>query len=97
MATYILLANFTDQGIRNIKDTVRRAEVFKELAQKSGTTVKDLYWALGPYDIVAIVDSADDTAVTALGLTLGKSGNVRTQTLRAFSPADMTKILDKVS
>jgi uncharacterized protein with GYD domain len=97
MATYILLANFTDQGIRNVKDTVRRAEVFKELAQKSGTTVKDLYWALGPYDIVAIVESADDMTVTSLGLTLGKSGNVRTQTLRAFSPADMTKILDKVA
>jgi uncharacterized protein with GYD domain len=97
MATYIMLANFTDQGIRNVKDSVKRAEVFKELAKGAGVTVKDLYWALGQYDIVAIADAPDEVTMTALGLTLGKSGNVRTQTLRAFSADDMTKILAKVS
>ena len=97
MATYIMLANFTDQGIRNVKDSVKRAETFKELAKGAGVTVKDLYWTLGQYDIVAIADAQDETTVTALGLTLAKAGNVRTQTLRAFSAADMTKILAKVS
>ena len=97
MATYIMLANFTDQGIRNVKDLVKRAEAFKELAKGAGVTVKDLYWALGQYDIVAIADAPDEVTMTALGLTLGKSGNVRTQTLRAFSADDMTKILAKVS
>jgi uncharacterized protein with GYD domain len=53
MATYIMLANFTDQGIRNIKDTVKRAEAFKELAKGAGVTVKELCWTLGQYDIVA--------------------------------------------
>lgn len=97
MATYIVLANFTDQGIRNVKDTTKRADAFKELAKANGATVKDIYWALGQYDIVAIIEAADDMAVTALGLTLGKSGNVRTQTLRAFSQADMGTILGNVT
>jgi uncharacterized protein with GYD domain len=97
MATYIMLANFTDQGIRNVKDTVKRAEAFRELAKGAGVTVKDLYWTLGQYDIIAIADAPDETTVTALGLTLGKSGNVRTQTLRCFSADDMKKILAKVS
>jgi uncharacterized protein with GYD domain len=97
MATYIVLANFTDQGIRNVKDTAKRADVFKELAKSLGATVKDVYWTLGQYDIAAVVEAPDDAIVTALGLTLGKSGNVRTQTLRAFSRTDMDAILGKVA
>ena len=97
MATYIMLAHFTDQGIRNIKDMTKRADAFKELAKSLGVTVKDLYWTLGQYDIAAIMDAPDDAVVTALGLSLGKSGNVRTQTLRAFSGSDMNAILGKVA
>jgi uncharacterized protein with GYD domain len=93
---YVVLANFTDQGVRNVKDSPKRAEAFKELAKSSGATVKDLYWTLGQYDIVATVDAPDDMAITALGLTLAKAGNVRTQTLRAFSQAEMGSILSKV-
>jgi uncharacterized protein with GYD domain len=97
MATYIVLANFTDQGVRNVKDTTKRADVFKELAKSLGATVKDLYWTLGQYDIAAVVDAPDDGIVTTLGLTLGKAGNVRTQTLRAFSRTEMDAILGKVA
>jgi uncharacterized protein with GYD domain len=96
MAMYVVLANFTDQGVRNVKDSIKRAEAFKDLAKSSGATVKDLYWTLGQYDIVATVDAPDDMAITALGLTLAKAGNVRTQTLRAFSQAEMGSILSKV-
>ena len=96
MGTYILLANFTDQGIRNVKDTTKRAAAFKDAARSAGVTVKDMYWTLGQYDIVVIFDAPDDTVVTALGLTLGKAGNVRTQTLRAFSQAEMDAILGRV-
>jgi uncharacterized protein with GYD domain len=96
VATYIMLASFTEQGIRNVKDTTKRADAFKELAKGSGANIKDIYWTLGQYDIVAIADAPDEMAMTALGLALGKSGNVRTQTLRAFSQADMTAILAKV-
>jgi uncharacterized protein with GYD domain len=96
MAMYVVLASFTDQGVRNVKDSTKRAEAFKELAKSSGATVKDLYWTLGQFDIVATVDAPDDMAITALGLTLAKAGNVRTQTLRAFSQAEMGSILSKV-
>ena len=97
MATYVMLANFTEQGIRNVKDSVKRAEAFKESAKAAGVTVKDLYWTLGAYDIVATAEAADEMAITALGLSLAKAGNVRTQTLRAFGSKEMTAILGKVS
>ena len=97
MPTYIVLASFTDQGIRNIKDSPKRADAFKDMAKKSGATVKELFWTLGQYDIVTIVEAPDDVSMTALGLSTGKLGNVRTQTLRAFSAADIKSILDKVT
>ena len=97
MATYIMLANFTDQGIHKVKDSPKRADDFKSAAKKAGASVKDVFWTLGRYDVVAIIDAPDDISMTALGLGLGKLGNVRTQTLRAFSAADMKNILGKVS
>ena len=96
MATYIVLANFTEHGIRSVKDATRRADAFRDLAKTFGISVKDIYWTLGRYDIVTTIEAPDDIAVTALGLSLGKSGNLRTETLRAFSQADMGAILDKV-
>ena len=97
MATFIVLGSFTDQGIRSVKDTTKRADAFRELAKSLGATVKDVYWTLGQYDVAAVVEAPDDAVVTALGLTLGKAGNVRTQTLRAFSRTDMDAILGKVA
>jgi len=91
-----MLANFTDQGIRNVKDTTKRAQAFKDLAKSAGVSVKDTYWTLGHYDVIAICEAPDDMVITALGLSLGKSNNVRTQTLRAFSQAEMDTILSKV-
>ena len=96
MATFIVLSSFTDQGIHEVKETIGRAEAFKEMAKKSGVAVKDLYWTLGQYDVVAIVDAPDIASITALGLTLGMAGNVRTQTMPAFSADDMAKVLAKV-
>jgi len=69
----------------------------KSWPREQASRVKDLYWALGQYDIVVIADAPDDMTMTTLGLTLGKSGNVRTQTLRAFSADEMSKILAKVA
>ena len=96
MATYIILANFTDQGIRNVRDSTKRAESLRDMAKKIGITVKETYWTLGQYDVAAIVEAPDEASVTALGLSLGALGNVRTQTLRAFSPEEMGRILSKV-
>jgi uncharacterized protein with GYD domain len=75
MPTYIMLANFTDQGIRNVKDSPKRADVFKNAAKKAGATVKEVFWTLGQYDVVAIVEAPDDVSMTALGLGTGKLGN----------------------
>jgi uncharacterized protein with GYD domain len=97
MTTYIVLSHFTEQGIRNVKDTLKRAEAFKEMAGKFGVSVKNLCWTLGQYDVVATIEGPDDQSVTAFGLALGAMGNVRTQTLRAFDAAEMKQILDKMS
>ncbi len=97
MATYIVLGNYTEQGIKNVADTIKRTESVKALAQKLGVTLKETYWTLGSYDIVAIFEAPDDAAITALGLSIGKLGNVRTQTLRALTAADMNGILGKVA
>ena len=97
MATYIMLASFTGQGIANVKETLKRSEAAKAAAKKAGATLKDLYWTLGQYDIVATFEAPDDETMTALGLIIGKAGNVRTQTLRAFSAAEMKGILGKSS
>ena len=97
MATYVVLGTFTEQGVRNAKDSPKRADAFKEMAKKCGVTVKDLYWAQGQYDVVTILEAPDDLSVTSLSLSVGALGNVRTQTLRLFSPADMKVIVDKMA
>ena len=97
MATYIVLGNFTEQGIKNVADTQKRADAVKAMAKKAGITMKEIYWTLGAHDIVAVFEADDDAAMTALGLSIGKQGNVRTQTLRAFSAAEMKGILGKVA
>lgn len=96
MATYISLWNFSDQGIRAVKDTTKRAGIMKEMAQKAGVTVKDIYWTLGTYDGVVLFEAPNEEAVAALGLALGALGNVRTQTVRAFSLDEMNGVLGKL-
>jgi uncharacterized protein with GYD domain len=96
MATYIVLTSFTEQGIRNVKDTTKRADAVRELAKKMGVTVKDLYWTIGKYDVVVTFEAPNDETMTALSLAIGSQGNVRTQTLRAFSRDEMSGIIGKL-
>jgi uncharacterized protein with GYD domain len=96
MPTYVTLTNFTHQGIQNVKDTTKRADAFKSAAKKAGCTVKEIYWTQGQYDSVLIMDAPDDASATAAMMSLGKLGYVRTQTLRAFTAAELAPILDKV-
>lgn len=97
MATYIALSNFTDQGIRNVKDTTKRADAVKDAAKKFGANMTQIYWTLGHYDLVAIIEAPDDKSVTAFALAIGAAGNIRTQTLRAFSKEEMNGILGKMA
>lgn len=96
MTTYISLISFTDQGIRNVKQSPERAQAFRELAEKAGAHVKDIYWTLGSYDIVTILDVPNDETAMALLLTTGSLGNIRTQTLKGFSADEMKPILGKL-
>lgn len=92
MATFISLLNFTDQGIRNIKESPNRAEAAIALMSKLGATVKSMHWTAGAYDMVVISEGTDEAAMTAM-LTTAMMGNVRTQTLRAFNAGEMKKII----
>jgi len=96
MATYIWVGNFTEQGMRTIKDTTKRSEAVHDLAKKFGVTVKNMYWTVGQYDLVAIFEAPDVESFSALGLTVGMGGNLSGQTLRAFNKDEMNKILAKV-
>jgi uncharacterized protein with GYD domain len=97
MATFISLCTFTDQGVRNIKDTVQRADAVKEGARKFGCTLSHLFWTQGQYDLVSIVEAPDEASATAYALAISQGGNVRFQTLRAFSRDEMQGILAKLS
>lgn len=97
MPLYVTLANFTDQGIREVKGSVKRAEDFKKAAKHFDVTVKEVMWLQGPYDLMTIAEAPDEAAVAALALSLGKLGNVRGQTMRAFTSAEMNKIVEKIA
>ena len=96
MMNYVVLATFTDQGVKNAKDSPKRAEAFKQMAKTFGVTVKDIFWTQGRYDIVTVVEAPDELSAIALNLSLGALGNIRTESLRAFSSSDMMKIVAKM-
>ena len=95
MPTYVSLINWTDQGIKNYKDTTSRAEDFTKLAESLGGRVREVLWTVGEYDIVVVVDFPDDETGTAVLLQVGALGNVRTQTMRAFSSDEMATIIGR--
>jgi uncharacterized protein with GYD domain len=96
MATYIVLSSFTEQGVRNIKDTTKRADAMRDLAGKFGVTVREIYWTMGSHDVVVLFDAPDDAAMTALSMAVGALGNVRTETMRAFNRQEIGAVLAKL-
>jgi uncharacterized protein with GYD domain len=96
MVTYVVLAKFTDQGIRNAKESPKRAGAFKEMAKTFGVTVRDIVWTQGRYDVVTIIEAPDESSAMSLNLSLSALGNVRTETMRAFSAAEMMSIVGKM-
>jgi uncharacterized protein with GYD domain len=96
MATYVVLVNFTDQGVRYIRQTTERAKGLVNAAANLGIRIKDIYWTMGTYDAVFTADAPDDETITAFAGSMGALGNIRTQTMRAFSAEEMTKILAKL-
>ncbi len=96
MPTYVSLFNWTDQGIRNVRDTVQRYERTQELQDKHGVRLQGTYWTVGPYDIVAIAEAPDTESVTAFLLELASAGNLRTTTLRAYDREEMSGIIERM-
>ena len=96
MTTFISLINWTDKGVAGFKVTVARGEAAKRAAEAMGGSIKEIFWTVGPYDIVTIAEFPDDATGTAFLLALGSQGNIRTTTLHAFSAEEMTQIIAKV-
>jgi len=94
--TYVLLLSWTDQGIRNVKDTLNRAEAAAGVIDSMGGKMTQVYWTLGPYDVVAIVEAPDDETATAFAVATSSQGNIRTTTMRAFDRGEVEGILGKV-
>lgn len=93
MSAYIALVNFTEQGVQDVKQTVNRARAAKQAAQAAGGRFIGVWWTLGPYDLVAIIEAPDDETATRLILATAMQGNVRTLTMRAFSEDEMEHIV----
>lgn len=96
MARYVSLLQFTDQGIRSIKDTIKRSEVATAEAEKMGVKISEALWTMGAYDVVILMDAPDDETASALSIKLGSLGNVKSQTMRAFDRKEMESILTKI-
>jgi uncharacterized protein with GYD domain len=96
MPGYIVLINFTDQGIRTIKQLRERIQAGTAVAEKLGIKVKDAYLTMGAFDAVLVADSPNDETMTAWALDTGSVGNIRTQTLRAYTAEETSRILAKL-
>ena len=96
MPTYVTLMNWTDQGIRTAKETVQRRDQANALAEKHGASIEQVYWTVGPYDLVTIFEAPDDESATAMLLELGSAGNLRTTTLRAYGREEMSGIIQRL-
>jgi len=96
MPNYVILINWTDQGIKTIKDLPKRLSTSKAIVEKAGGKWQAIYFTFGQYDAVGIAEFPNDEALASAMLVLGSMGNVRTATLKAFSQADFVKIVQKL-
>ena len=96
MAVYVGLISFTDQGIRNVRDTVKRGDAAIAEAEKMGMKIVEEFWTMGVYDAVVVFEAPDDETMSAFMLKVGSLGNVKSHTLRAFRRSEMEGILAKI-
>ncbi|HEY6690679.1 MAG TPA: GYD domain-containing protein [Rubrobacter sp.] len=97
MPRYVVLVNWTEQGVSNVKETLQRTDSGGEIAEKHGLKLEQAYWTVGPYDMVSIFEAPDDEALSAHLLEIGSLGNVRTTTLRAYNEEEMSRILQRLA
>lgn len=96
MVTYIGLLSFTDKGIQNIKQTTQRAAAAKEIGQRMGVNMRDIWWTTGEYDVVCVLEAQDEASILAFELAVAGQGNVRSRSLRAFTAPELDKVLAKL-
>ncbi len=96
MATYVVLVNWTDQGIAGFKGTTERVDHEAEIRKRAGVELKEIYWTQGPYDLIAIIEAPDDESIAAAMLGVAAHGSSRTTTLRAFDRDEYERILAKL-
>jgi uncharacterized protein with GYD domain len=97
MPTFIITLNWTEQGIRNVKDVPKRVAAGRETAKKLGVEYKQIYLTSGQSDLLIIVESASGDNVAKLCMQIGAHGNVRTRTVRAWSEAEFQKLISELS
>ena len=93
MPTYIMLVNWTQKGIENVKESPNRLDAAKKAFQAAGAELKQFYLVMGQYDMVVVSEAPDDETVAKLALAIGSGGAVRTETLRAFTEDEYRKII----
>ena len=96
MAMYVSLIQFTDQGIRNIKKTIKRGDAAMAEAEKMGVKIVEEFWTMGTYDVVVVFDAPNDETMSAFVLKIGSLGNVKSHTMRAFRREEMAAVLAKI-
>ena len=93
MPAYVVLVNWTEQGVRQIKDSAKRLDAAKKALKDMGGEIKSIYMTLGDYDLVAICEAPDDAVAARFIMQLGMLGNVRTKTLKAFPEVAYREII----
>jgi len=93
MAKYVMLGHFTEQGIRNVKDTVKRARAVREQFAKMGVNAREFFWTLGQYDVVLTFEAPDEETMMRATMAVAMAGNLKTQTLRGFGEQEMERVL----
>jgi uncharacterized protein with GYD domain len=95
MATFVVLMNWTEEGVKGFKDSTKRASAAEEGMRELGITLKEIYWTIGAYDVVCVFEAPDDETFAAALLQLGATGNVRTTTMRAFSRSEFDAVVSR--
>lgn len=93
MVTYLIMGKFTDLGIKNVKETIKRSERFKEIAKECGATIKEIMWLTGDYDVFCIAEAEDEKQIATLLLKAGSRGYVKTNSYRAFNKDEVTEMV----
>ena len=96
MPTYLVLWNWTEQGIRNFKEIPKRVEAFRQLVEKNGGKLSSFFFTMGKYDGATVIEAPSDEVLMKIALGVGSLGNVRTTTLKAWAPTDMAKVINEM-